>query len=186
MTYFMNWIKGIASFYIVSSIILNALPSVKYKKYIKLFVGIITIILSIKPIGGLFKMEEYYDTSYYNEEYNILSEELKAELSMADEKRYELIAGEYVDIIKERIGEYVESIGADYVDSDITINYTTGEISGISLWVKRGKAYKSQYVDKIDISIKDEPEEEMLSIEIKNYLSSYYGTEKRNIDVIFE
>lgn len=186
MDYFLNWIKGVASFYIVSSVIINVLPGVKYKKYIKLFVGTVTIILCMKPVGNFFEIGNTYDTSYKNQEYNIMSKELTAQIKYADESRYEMIAAEYRNMIKEDIKEYVVSIGAEFKDAKTELDYTTGELTLIEVTVSRKNAYKGNYVENIDISISKNPEEEMLALEIKNYLSGFYDIEKRNIRVIFE
>ena len=45
MEYFVLWIKNIAVFYILATLIKNIVPDEKYGKYIKLFLGIIFIVL---------------------------------------------------------------------------------------------------------------------------------------------
>lgn len=186
MEYFLNWIKGVASFYIVSSVVINVLPGKKYKKYVRLFVGVVTIILCLKPVGKIFEIGSNYNTSYKNQEYNIISEELAAQIKYADESRYRAIAGEYEEMIKEDIKEYVESVGAEYKNAKIELDYTTGKLTQIEICVSRKDAYKGYYVENIDINISKNPDEEMLALEVKNYLSGFYEIEKRNIRVIFE
>jgi len=46
-----RWVKTIAFFYIVFSAVLHLVPDVKYERYIRSFMGILLIYISIKLSG---------------------------------------------------------------------------------------------------------------------------------------
>ena len=95
MEYFVQWIKNIAIFYIIASLILNIIPGDKYKRYIRLFLGVVMVILLIKPIGRLTGLDGKFDELFWTGSYGAMSADLKAELAFADEERIRLITAEF-------------------------------------------------------------------------------------------
>lgn len=191
MEYFVQWIKNIAIFYIIASLILNIIPGDKYKRYIKLFLGVVMVILLIKPIGRLTGLDGKFDELFWTGSYGAMSADLKAELAFADEERIRLITAEFEKKISDDIKEYVESLGAVYISSRPEINIDPaskgyGSLSRISVDISRGGAYSQGniYVPPVYAQDKDKYyEDELIAIEIKNYLADFYNLEKRNIYV---
>ncbi|MCM1308759.1 MAG: stage III sporulation protein AF [Butyrivibrio sp.] len=191
MEYFVRWIKNIAIFCIISSLILNIIPGDKYKRYIKLFLGIVTVILLIKPIGSLTGLDGRFDELLQYGGYGAMSADLRAELAFADEERMRIITAEFEEKISADIKEYVESLGAVYIASkpEININPASdgyGSLERISVDIARGGAYSQGniYVPPIFAGEGNGVyEDELIAIEIKNYLADFYNLEKRNIYV---
>lgn len=191
MEYFVQWIKNIAIFYIIASLILNIIPGDKYKRYIRLFLGVVMVILLIKPIGRLTGLDGKFDELFWTGSYGAMSADLKAELAFADEERIRLITAEFEKKISDDIKEYVESLGAVYISSRPEINIDPaskgyGSLSRISVDISRGDAYSQGniYVPPVYAQDKDKYyEDELIAIEIKNYLADFYNLEKRNIYV---
>lgn len=191
MEYFVQWIKNIAIFYIIASLILNIIPGDKYKRYIRLFLGVVMVILLIKPIGRLTGLDGKFDELFWTGSYGAMSADLKAELAFADEERIRLITAEFEKKISDDIKEYVESLGAVYISSRPEINIDPaskgyGSLSRISVDISRGGAYSQGniYVPPVYAQDKDKYyEDELIAIEIKNYLADFYNLEKRNIYV---
>ena len=50
MEFVYNHIKNICGFMLLISLLLNIFPDMRYKKYIKLFAGLLLIILAMNPI----------------------------------------------------------------------------------------------------------------------------------------
>ena len=178
MEYFIQWIKKLAIFYIIASLLIHIIPGEKYQKYIRLFLGIITIVLLMKPVGMLFGMDELYDKSL-NINYNIQMEQsLKMELEMVDMLQKEAIIGEYTKVIEENIKNYVIELPADFQKADIYIGLDSnkpdfGCITGIDVYINGSK----------NLSNRDNPSEDLISLEIKKYLANFYNLDKRNINV---
>lgn len=191
MEYFVQWIKNIAVFYIIASLILNIIPGDKYKRYIKLFLGVVMVILLIKPIGRLTGLDGKFDELFWTGSYGAMSDELKAELAFADEERIRVITAEFEKKISSDIKDYVESLGAVYISSrpEIDIDPASkgyGSLARISVEISRGGAYSQGniYVPPVYVQDRDNYyEDELIAIEIKNYLADFYKLEKRNIYV---
>ncbi len=186
MDYFVSWIKGVAIFYIIAALILNIVPNEKNKKYIRFFLGIVMIIMLVKPIGKIFGVDDDF-FEYFNIESNkVMSKELKEKLYNAEEYRKQEVAADYTGQIKDSIKEYIESLGWYYIDSDIEIDTDEnsagfGTIKMISVDISKEKA-EEIHIDKVTLK-RNNSEEELISIEIKKYLANFYNLDKRNIYV---
>lgn len=178
MEYFIKWIKNLAVFYIMASLIMHIVPGEKYRKYIRLFLGIITIVLLMKPVGTLLGMDEIYDKNF-NVNYNLQMEQsLKMELEMVDMLQKQAIVNEYTEVIEDNIRKYVIDLPADFKKADICIGLDSqkpdfGCITRIDV-----------YIDGPQVTSNgDNPSEELISLEIKKYLANFYNLDKRNIHV---
>lgn len=190
MDYFVQWIKNIAIFYVVATLLQNLIPNNKYKRYVKLFLGIVMVVLLVRPLGDIFGTGGNYESILQDKNNQEMAAELKAELNLVDEERSNIIVGEYTKKICSDIEEYVTSIGAYYIDADVVIDTdgtseSFGNIKSITVNVSRGSAYQKERisVDEIKIGDGEDMNEELLSVTIKNYLSDFYNLSKRNIYV---
>ena len=178
MEIFVQWIKKIAIFYIIASLLMHIIPGEKSRKYIQLFLGIITIVLLMKPIGSVFQLDEIYDKNL-NLNYNLQMEQsLRMELEMADMLQKQAIISEYTDVIEENIRNYVTGLPADFQKADIYIGLDSNQpdfgcITGIDVYI---------YGPPV-LGNTDNPSEELVSLEIKKYLANFYNLDKRNINV---
>lgn len=178
MEYFVQWIKNLAIFYIIASLLMHIIPGEKYRKYIRLFLGIITIVLLMKPVGTLFQLDEIYDKNF-NTNYNLQMEQsLKMELEMVDMLQKQAIVSEYTKAIEENIRNYVTGLPADFKKADIYIGLDSektdfGCITRIDVYIDGPQV----------MSNRDNPSEELVSLEIKKYLANFYNLDKRNINV---
>ncbi len=190
MDYFVQWVKNIAIFYVMATLLQNLIPNNKYKRYVKLFLGIVMVILLVRPLGDIFGIGGNYESILQDKNNQEMAAELKAKLSLVDEERSNIIVGEYTKKICSDIEEYVTSIGAYYIDADVVIDTdgtseSFGNIKSITVNVSRGRAYQKEQisVDEIKIGDGEDMNEELLSLTIKNYLSDFYNLSKRNIYV---
>ena len=71
MEFLYQYIKNICVFTLVITLILNIFPDRQYLKYIKLFAGLLLILLAINPIVNLGKkridISDIIDKFYYSE-----------------------------------------------------------------------------------------------------------------------
>ncbi len=179
MEYIISWIKNIAVFYIIASLINNIIPDNKYRKYIKLFLGIVMIIMLIKPVGELLNMDGQFELKLMSDNQRQMSWELAQELSLADEDRALAITGEYVENISNNIEQYCNELGIEYIASDVEIDTNMesealGSITYIGVEISTG----TQLTDNTD-----NPSLELNALRLKNYISDFYNIEKHNIYV---
>ena len=167
-----QWIKNMAVFYIVAALIMQLIPGKEYQKYIRVFLGIVTIILIVNPVSKLLSKEATLD-EYLSLNYNLrMEEELKEELRIMGNLREQVILEDYIAPAKKEIENYVNSIGALYLDSVITVE--TNEKSA-----NFGKITKIIVKATCDYT----QSKELLEIEIKKYLANFYNLDNRNINV---
>ena len=192
MDYFVGWVKNIAIFYVMATLVQNLIPDNKYRRYVKLFLGIVMVILLVKPLGDILGVNERYESILQDKNNEGMEAELKAELGMVDEERSRIIISEYSEKICSVIEEYVTSLGAYYIDAQVEIDTDAdsdsfGGIKSLTVNVSRGDAYRTDRINIDEIKIgdgeKDDMNDELLSVRIKNYLSDFYNLSKRNIYV---
>ncbi len=190
MEYLVEWVKNIAVFYIIATLVKNLVPGEKYGKYIKLFLGIVLIVLILKPIGKIVNLEGQYEKLLGDFTYKTMSNELTGQLEMSGQNRQQIIISEYTKGIENEIKEYVDSLGAYCTDCSIEINLNPesdryGMISMVRLQVQRAESYNYRgiNVDSIVIDSDTTGEGSFLQVQIKNYVSDVYNLDRRNIYV---
>lgn len=172
MDWLVQWIKNIAIFYIVAALIMQLIPGKEYQKYIRVFLGIITIILIVNPVSKYLSKEKSLD-EYLSLNYNLqMEEELKAELIIMGNLREQVLLEDYIVPVQKEIEAYVNGLGAEYEDSVIKVDTDEkstnfGKITGITVKVT------CDYTQAKDL----------IEIEIKNYLANFYNLDNRNINV---
>ena len=167
-----EWVKNIACFYIIASLVMHIIPGKSYLQHIKVFLGIVTIILLLKPIGSLFSFEDKLGTEL-KKNFNVqMEEELLRDLELVGEYQKEAVVGDYLNVIKNNIKDYVENMGVVYDACHVSLNLdeTSENYGGI---------------EKIELSIEleDTSAKGFYEIEIKKYLANFYNLSERNINI---
>lgn len=154
-----NWVKNIAFFMILMSLILNLLPNVQYQKYLKLFSGMVMIILVVSPLMGFLHLDEslerYLNQITFTEEIN----ELKPLLEETDDKRYQAVIEEYKNGIMRDISYRAKEEGLSVVYADIRLcedmeDEAFGSVEQMSLTVTySGKEGGVTSVEPVKISV---------------------------------
>ncbi len=76
----MEYVIRIICFLVFSSVIMNILPDNNYKKYIRLFMGTLLIILVMKPFVNLNELQiDYFNKYDYNQIVNEMEEKISRE-----------------------------------------------------------------------------------------------------------
>lgn len=190
MEYLVSWMKNIAIFYVLATLIKNLIPGERYGKYIKLFLGIILIVLVLKPIGKLGNLDNLYEKLFRDSTYGTMSKELAGGLRMASGKQQKIIISGYTEEIENDIKKYIATLGASCDECNVEIDTDPdsdryGMIGTIKICVNRGNAYnyRGMNVNSIVIDSETSGEGSFLQVQIKNYLSDVYNTDRRNIYV---
>lgn len=107
MGFFREWIQNVVVFLLFTEIAGQLVPDGKYRKYVRLSVGLILILVLIMPITKFLGMDEEIFRNYIRESMKVSAEDARSggKLFNAEEK----LAGEYKNIIKEEIRVYFES-----------------------------------------------------------------------------
>lgn len=137
-----SWVGNIVFYLIFITVVVNLLPNKKYEKYLKLFSGMVFILLVLKPLTGGLRLEDkiayYFETiSLQNE-----SEDLRKELTGMEQQRLSQMITQY----ERAVANDVEAMAVDMecypVYTDVTIDGTQdspsfGSVTHIRMTVTR-------------------------------------------------
>ncbi len=102
MRYLNEWISSLAAYFLLMSVLDQLLPGKKYAKYVRLFGGMILILLILSPLSRGLHLEEriarYYESFVFQNE--------------ADDLKQQLLGVEQMQL-EEMIRQYENSIASD-------------------------------------------------------------------------
>ncbi|QRV20084.1 stage III sporulation protein AF [Lacrimispora saccharolytica] len=106
-----NWIRNITYYLIFITVVGNLLPDKKYEKYIKLFAGMVLILLVLKPVTGGLRLDD--TLAYYFEAISLKKEagELTGKLSDMEGKRLETMIARYEEAVETDLKSMAETDG---------------------------------------------------------------------------
>ena len=111
-----NWILKLVAFGILSTVVLNLMPKENYRKYIRLTLGFLLILIIMEPVMRLFGQTERFQTLFSDIFSRVEVLEAQPEYKEAKEAYEELLKGLYEDQIKE-MGEEPWITETDGTDS---------------------------------------------------------------------
>ncbi|NCB91286.1 MAG: hypothetical protein EOM40_01745 [Clostridia bacterium] len=180
MEWISEWVRNIAFYFIFLSAVMNFLPGSEERKYLRYFMGMILVILLLKPLlqvtGLETKLSQQVLADSLDEEY----EEL-----LRESARQEIVGEDYVKNACERemkgqIGELLLSYG--YVVSRCTVTFfdrDSLELNEISLVIKQSLNAEKEH--KHVVSSKSEQEKYL-----KNELEEVYHIPAANINIMIQ
>lgn len=59
-----EWVRNIVSYQLIVSIVINMIPKNEYIKYVRFFLGMLFLLITIQPVFRLFSLTETMDTRY--------------------------------------------------------------------------------------------------------------------------
>ncbi|WP_066500254.1 stage III sporulation protein AF [Abyssisolibacter fermentans] len=188
-----SWVSNIVfiSFFLI--ILENILPNSSIKRYVKMIVGLLLIIVIIKPITTVIEGDLTFDSNCYKQlnmyaEYNEKNNEEYAQ----SQKKY--IKEVYVNRIKDDITKYVE-VNSNYYINDIKLEIedentdTVGSIKSLNLKVSNREVEKNKdnkiNIEKVNIT-SVQNKKNIVDKKIKNDalvkgLSENYGIKQSDI-----
>lgn len=198
MAWVSNWIQGIIVAVIISTIIEMILPEGNCKKYIKVVIGVYILFSIVSPVitkitGNNFSVTNILDLNEYMQ---ASSSNINQNLNENQEKQ---IRSVYEANLKNDIKEKIKSKGYETVNISLNIeNDNQYTLNNINITLRKNKVSKEttnivQTVNEIEIQIKNSETEintenlEEISIkeknELKQYLSSVYEIDEKNISI---
>lgn len=136
-----NWVRNIVCYLIFLTLICNLLPSGKYEKYVRLFGGMVLILVVIQPFTSSLQLDEkiayYFETFSFQEEMS----GLKEELGEMDRQRAETITKEYEQAAASDVERMAKEAGFSPVSVEVDIDSdqeseTFGMVVQVSLAVE--------------------------------------------------
>lgn len=194
LDYIFGWIKDIVFYLILLTMVMHLLPNKQYHKYVKLFAGMLLVIIVISPMTQLLNWDHIFDFHYmeksYEQEVSGMTEEIKQLQSVQQDEFMET----YKSKIQSTIEELAQQQELTIVSADITIVEDEEDErylfpNSIQLLVKNNS--KNSKIDTIqispvDISGQQKKEEQTATPEsenLKKAVADFYNLEASNINI---
>ena len=121
MTAVYEWIRNLTAFFLFLSVMENLLPGQKYGKYIRLFAGMVLILLAVEPFTSGFNLDEVLARSYEDLVIRGEAGELKEQLGATEQKRLGQILSQYEEAVGRDVREIAQSCGLTVMDCRVRI-----------------------------------------------------------------
>ena len=169
MTAVYEWIRNLTAFFLFLSVMENLLPGQKYGKYIRLFAGMVLILLAVEPFTSGFNLDEVLARSYEDLVIRGEAGELKEQLGATEQKRLGQILSQYEEAVGRDVRELAQSCGLTVMDCRV-------RIEGDEDSPEFGTVRKIAAVLPAQSA---QAEKEKLS----NRIQEYYGLEERYVEI---
>lgn len=90
-----GWLRNITCYILFMSILDNLLPGKKYGKYLKLFAGMVLILLVVQPFTGSLRLEDRIAHYYESSVFRYQADDLRQEILGVEEQRLEQMIVQY-------------------------------------------------------------------------------------------
>ncbi len=183
-----DWVKGIVFYLIFVTVISNLVPGKKYEKYIRLFTGMLLIIVVTKPVIQLAAKGELLEEGSILEFFEDgASESLDGAKSEFEHAQEEKLIAEY----EKQVGQYAKAqasqMGMQAQRVQVEVQKTGQEILPVSIVMEvTAQKKESGSVDIPQIVIGDgsgKRETDTKRQALQEALSQYYGIEKSRIKI---
>ncbi len=106
-----GWVRNITGYFLFLAVLDNLIPEKKYEKYIRLFAGMVTILLVIQPLTGALRLEEQIARFYKTLVFQYQAEDLRQEMLGVEEQRFEQMIGQYEEAVAKDVRQMAEELG---------------------------------------------------------------------------
>lgn len=139
-----EWVRSMVCYLILMTMILNLLPDKKYEKYLRLFTGVVFLLLVFGPFADLAGLEEKIAGTFERLTFQNDAALLKREIEDADGKRLERLTEAYQNAVEEDLKRMAEGYGVECVSAEVRLdtdmeNGTFGRVLEVRLRVRPGE-----------------------------------------------
>ena len=154
MRLLLEYVRNIGYFLILMSLVSNVMPDNSYKKYCRMFCGLILMILVINPFYNFMNMEGDFDDMFANASFKAQINELETQLITNDDIMNKKVIREYELLILDELQKFAKEEGIYILDItvDIEENETMEEtkLSRLNVFITMD-ATKYQEINNGDI-----------------------------------
>ena len=111
MEQFYSWIQAIIFYMIFMNFMTNLLPGKAYARYVRLFMGMVLILLVIRPLTGSLRLDEQLARCFEEISFQKEAGELQGQLEEIERQRFETIADEYEKTVSAQAEARLEKSG---------------------------------------------------------------------------
>lgn len=154
-----GWLRNITCYILFMSILDNLLPGKKYGKYLKLFAGMVLILLVVQPFTGSLRLEDKIAHYYESFVFRYQADDLRQELLGVEEQRLEQMILQYEEAVGQDLTMMAEDSGLTVLACRAAIGREQeterfGMVQSVSMKVAlAGEPLGAAVVDSTDITI---------------------------------
>lgn len=199
-------VKNIILFLVLMTIVMNLIGNSSYKQYIRIFCGMVLILIVIMPIMQLFRVDNklnyYFDLNQFKVSANDISEDLVS----SEESGVQRVISEYKSNLSQQIEDKLAIHNLQSTSIDIELeeekeNENFGAIQAIQVKAKNQTDAEDSsseidqiVIDKIKINqdnerilSTEEPElESLVELNLKEEIASFYGLNVEQVQIDIE
>ncbi len=116
-----EWIRGLTAFFLFLSVMENLLPGKKYGKYIRLFAGMVLILIALQPFRGAADLEEVLARSYEGLVIRGEADELREDLGETEKQRLRQIFAQYESAVAQDVERLAQSCGVQAETCEVVL-----------------------------------------------------------------
>lgn len=135
-----GWVRNIAGYFLFLAVLDNLIPGKGYQKYIRLFAGVVVILLVLEPFVGGMRLEERIARFYETRIFQYQAQDLQKEILGMENRRLEGIIKQYETAVAEDIRQMAEDMGFRVYGCQAEIEKREEERFGEvrAIWMKVG------------------------------------------------
>ena len=170
-----QWIRSLVFYLILMTMIANLLPDKKYENYLRLFAGVIFLMLVFSPFGNLTGVEEQAAEAFSRLTFQNEARVLKREIEDVDGARMEKLMDRYRETIENELRRMVEELGGECRSVVVQLDEeleggTFGRVIAVEMTVSQAKIVASAEI----------------VAKLMDGIGAYYGVKEGNIAIHLE
>lgn len=121
-----GWIRNLTGFFLFMSVIDNLLPNKKYGKYVRLFSGMILILLVLQPLTGSLRLEDRIAHYYESFVFRYQADDLQTEILGIEKQRLSQMIEQYEHAVEQDVAQMAEDMGFAVIKCSVSIDGNEG------------------------------------------------------------
>jgi len=183
---FYNWVKNIAFYMVLATMVTYLMPNERYKKYLRFFTGALMVVLVIGPIISVFGAKNEFNSKFLVESLKEEVSNLKQDAAVVGDVQLDNLVAGYEGEMERQIGKIVENRNLYLVSVDVDWALDQdGAITGIEglTVVASTKATSEMGISVGEILIDEEGVESLEEFNLKNDIEDVYNISPGNINI---
>ncbi|PNV61217.1 sporulation protein [Clostridium sp. chh4-2] len=187
-----SWVKNITCYLIFITVAVNLLPNKNYEKYIRLFAGMVLILLVVKPLTGGLRLEDKISRYFESITFHNEADELKNDLIGMENIRLGKVIEQYQEAVAGDLEQMAQMEGFYPISTNVIIESgqekeNFGQVTQISMMVAAEPEPQEtvvEPVEPVEIGNRDEVVRENTSLNaLRRRIEEYYGLEGTYVEI---
>lgn len=167
-----EWIRNLVCYLVLMTMIIHLLPDKKYERYLRLFAGMVFLMMLLEPMGNVTGLQEQAVEAFSRVTFQNDAKLLKMEIEDADGKRMARLVERYREVIETEIRLIAEREGIECTNVEVLLE---DDMEG-------GTFGRVRFLD-MTLGAEHGPAD---LEELKQRIGEYYGLEERDMEIHLE